>query len=105
MTGLCLRSIFILNRKLELLYISGLECRYVSTSTKWNTAYQFYTVFRNKSSHVCKHQNMKFRNSLCKASVVESIFKGLEFGIREKSGKSLWVLVALQLAEVVDAHF
>ena len=104
MSGLCLRLVFIFNRKIELLYISGSECRYVSTSTNWNTAYQFYTVFRNKCSRVYKHKNMKFQNVLYEASLVESIFKGFEFGIWEKSGKFLWVLVGLQLAEVVDTH-
>ena len=36
-----------------------------------------------------KQKNMKFRNFLYEASLVESIFKGLEFGIWEKSGKFL----------------
>ena len=104
MSGLCLSSMFIVYREKELLCISGSECKYVSTSTNWNTAYQFYTVFRNKCSRVYKHKNMKFQNVLYEASLVESIFKGFEFGIWEKSGKFLWVLVGLQLAEVVDTH-
>ena len=104
MSGLCLSSMFIVYREKELLYISGSESKYVSTSTNWNTAYQFYTVFRNKCSRVYKHKNMKFQNVLYEASLVESIFKGFEFGIWEKSGKFLWVLVGLQLAEVVDTH-
>ena len=83
MSGLCLSSMFIVYREKELLCISGSECKYVSTSTNWNTAYQFYTVFRNKISHVFKRQNMKFRNFLCKASLVESVFKGLELEIRD----------------------
>ena len=78
MSGLCLSSMFIVYREKELLCISGSECKYVSTSTNWNTAYQFYTVFKNKCSRVYKHKNMKFRNFLYEA--VESIFKGLEFG-------------------------
>ena len=93
MSGLCLRSLFIVYREIELLFISGSECKYVSTNTNWNTAYQFYTMFRNKSSHVYKRQNMKFRNFLCKASLVESVFKGLEFGIRENS-EEFWVRIA-----------
>ena len=83
MSGLCLSSMFIVYREKELLCISGSECKYVSTSTNWNTAYQFYTVFRNKISHVYKRQNMKFRNFLCKASLVESVFKGSELEIRD----------------------
>ena len=83
MSGLCLSSMFIVYGEKELLCISGSECKYVSTSTNWNTAYQFYTVFRNKISHVYKRQNMKFRNFLCKASLVESVFKGSELEIRD----------------------
>ena len=83
MSGLCLSSMFIVYREKELLCISGSECKYVSTSTNWNTAYQFYTVFRNKISHVYKRQNMKFRNFLCKASLMESVFKGSELEIRD----------------------
>ena len=83
MSGLCLSSMFIVYREKELLCISGSECKYVSTSTNWNTAYQIYTVFRNKISHVYKRQNMKFRNFLCKASLVESVFKGSELEIRD----------------------
>ena len=45
--GLCLRSMFILNRKIELFHMSGSEWRCMLTRTSWNTVYQFYTVFVN----------------------------------------------------------